>query len=80
MVGSAFARGVFGGVKEERTHFESAIDEIGVRGDRLEEPLEGEIERERRKVGEGKERVEKTLHLVQVLHSRVLGRTRTFRH
>lgn len=54
VVGSAFAGGVFGGVEEERGHFEGAIDEIGVGvgGERLEEPLEGEIEGERSHVGE----------------------------
>lgn len=80
MVGSAFPRGVFGGVKKERTHFEGAIDKIGVRGDRLEKPLEGEIEGERREVGKGEKRVQKTFHVAQVLHSRVLRRTWTLRH
>lgn len=30
VVGSTFARGMFGGVEEERGHFEGAIDEIKV--------------------------------------------------
>lgn len=80
MVGSAFPRRVFSGVEEERTHFEGAIDKIGVGRDRLEKPLEGKIEGERREVGEGEKRVKKTLHIAQVLHSRVLRRTRTLRH
>lgn len=70
VVGSSFPRGVFGGIEKGGAHHKSAIDEeglIGIRREGIEKVLEGEMEGERRGIGEGKECVEEMLHLAQIM-------------
>lgn len=83
MLGSSLSGGVFGSVEKHGSHMKGAINEkglIGIGGQRREKPLQGEIDGERREFRKAEKRFEEMVHLVEILESRVLRRTRSLGH
>ena len=75
---------MFGGVEENGSHLEGAVDEVGVEGGGMEEALEGEVEGEGREVREAEEGVEEVVDVVVVVVEPkvrvLLGGAGSFRH